>query len=67
MTLEVVHEIHMTIQWLCIQYTYIIGFSYIRELFERGGGGPALSWKMSNLTSFSIPKEKVQKGTSTRI
>lgn len=66
MTLEV-HEIHMTIQWIYIQYTYIIGFSYIRELFERGGGGPALSWKMSNLTSFSIPKEKVQKGTSTRI
>ena len=66
MTLEV-HEIHMTIQWIYIQYTYIIGFLYIRELFERGGGGPALSWKMSNLTSFSIPKEKVQKGTSTRI
>ena len=66
MTLEV-HEIHMTIQWIYIRYTYIIGFSYIRELFERGGGGPALSWKMSNLTSFSIPKEKVQKGTSTRI
>ena len=57
----------MTIQLIYIQYTYIIGFSYIRELFERGGGGPALSWKMSNLTSFSIPKEKVQKGTSTRI
>ena len=66
MTLDV-HEICMTIQWLYIQYIYLIGFSYIRELFERGGGGPALSWKMSNLTSFSIPKEKVQKGTSTRI